>query len=84
MGLNIRRRGGALTAALVAACGMSLLATPAQAQPGKKKHEQVRAEPPTPKKSDNPPTLWNYLILIVILGAVFGANMIPSKRGHQD
>ena len=85
MGLNIRRRGGALTAALVAACGMSLLASPAQAQPNtKKKGAEVRAEPPTPKKSDNPPTLWNYLILIVILGAVFGANMIPSKRGHQD
>jgi hypothetical protein len=74
-----------LTAALVAACGASMLASPAMAQPGgKKKNAEVRAEPPTPKKSDRPPTLWNYLILIVVLGAVFGANVIPSKRGHQD
>jgi hypothetical protein len=83
MGTKIRR-GGVLSAALVAACGMSLVAAPAQAQPNTKKKVEVRAEPPTPRKSDNPPTIWNYLILFVILAAVFGANMIPSKRGHQD
>ncbi len=40
--------------------------------------------PPTPRKSDDPPYIWNVFIMIVIVGVVFGANMIPSKRGHQD
>jgi hypothetical protein len=41
--------------------------------------------PPIARKSDpKPPVLWNFAAFIVILGAVFGANMIPSKRGHQD
>ncbi len=40
--------------------------------------------PPTPRKSDDPPYMWNIFVMIVIVGVVFGANMIPSKRGHQD
>ena len=40
--------------------------------------------PPTPRKSDDPPYVWSIFVMIVIVGAVFGANMIPSKRGHQD
>jgi hypothetical protein len=40
--------------------------------------------PPTPRKSDDPPYIWNIFVMLVIVGAVFGANMIPSKRGHQD
>ncbi len=40
--------------------------------------------PPTPRKSDEPPYIWNVFIMLVIVGVVFGANMIPSKRGHQD
>jgi hypothetical protein len=41
--------------------------------------------PPIARKADqNPPALWNLGAFIIILGAVFGANMIPSKRGHQD
>lgn len=40
---------------------------------------------PTPKKADpEPPVLMGYLAIIIIVGAVVGANMIPSKRGHQD
>ena len=41
-------------------------------------------KPPTPRKSDDPPFIWNLFAVIVIAGAIFGANMIPSKRGHQD
>jgi hypothetical protein len=44
-----------------------------------------KTKPPTPSRADNsPPVLWNYFVLIVIGGAVFAANLIPSKRGHQD
>lgn len=41
--------------------------------------------PPIARKSDpSPPLLWNFTVFVVIVGFVFGANMIPSKRGHQD
>ena len=41
--------------------------------------------PPIARKSDpKPPLLWNFGAFVLILAAVFGANMIPSKRGHQD
>ena len=40
--------------------------------------------PPPPRKSDDPPYIWNIFVMLVIVGVVFGANMIPSKRGHQD
>jgi hypothetical protein len=62
---------------------LTTLAPLAQAQtPQKKQDDTVRM--PVPKKSDDPPTLWAYLAVFIILAAVFGANMIPSKRGHQD
>jgi hypothetical protein len=73
----------ALAAATAITCGIGFLAPSALAQPGKQKHE-IRIEPPVPRKSDKPPVLWNYLVLIIIVAAAFGANMIPSKRGHQD
>jgi len=41
-------------------------------------------QPPTPTKADTPPVVMNYLCLIVIVAAAIGANLIPSKRGHQD
>ena len=40
--------------------------------------------PPTPSKPDDPPLVMNYMTMILIIGAVVGANLIPSKRGHQD
>lgn len=40
--------------------------------------------PPTPGKPDEPPLVMNYFVMLVILGLVIGANLIPSKRGHQD
>jgi hypothetical protein len=45
----------------------------------------VSGKAPTPKKSDSDPrVLWGYFCVLVILGAVIGTNLIPSKRGHQD
>ncbi len=66
---------GVAAAAVLGAC-----VTPAALAQGGGGH----IRPPTPKKSDDPPYIWNIFVLIVIVGAVFGANMIPSKRGHQD
>ena len=39
---------------------------------------------PTPNAS-SPPKVWgSYLILAVLVGAVLGISLTPSKRGHQD
>jgi hypothetical protein len=40
--------------------------------------------PPTPGKPDEPPVVMNILTMVIIIAAVVGANLIPSKRGHQD
>lgn len=45
---------------------------------------EVPRPPIARKAEDKPPALWNFTAFFVILAAVFGANMIPSKRGHQD
>ena len=50
----------------------------------KKKQVELPTEPPTPKRADKPPVIWNFLVALIIIGAAFGANMLPSKRGHQD
>ncbi|GMV27042.1 MAG: hypothetical protein AMXMBFR58_30730 [Phycisphaerae bacterium] len=39
---------------------------------------------PSPNKEENPKLLMQYFALIVIGAAAVGANLIPSKRGHQD
>ncbi len=74
---------------LFAAAALTLAASAAPAQEGLGIQDESAPKevprPPIARKADgNPPALWNLLAFIVILGAVFGANMIPSKRGHQD
>lgn len=72
-------------ALLGVALATSLLASPALAQPKKAANPADSiAAPPVPKKADTPPVVWNIVVGIIIVGAVFGANMIPSRRGHQD
>jgi hypothetical protein len=66
-----------LLTGLVAAALMTACIAPAV-------HAQNAVKPPTPRKSDDPPYIWNIFVLIVVVGVIFGANMIPSKRGHQD
>jgi hypothetical protein len=70
-----------LVGAVLAATTMT---TPAVAQQRNRPAAEVRINPPTPKKADKPPTVWSYLVLIIILAAIVTANVIPSKRGHQD
>lgn len=76
---------------LVAAAALTVSAALAPAQEGlglgvqDENAPAVAPRPPIARKSDqNPPALWNLGAFLIILGAVFGANMIPSKRGHQD
>jgi len=76
---------------VLAAASIVALAGPVAGQEGLglgTQDESVPKElprPPIARKADpKPPHLWNMLALIVIVGVVFGANMIPSKRGHQD
>jgi hypothetical protein len=40
--------------------------------------------PPQPTKEEEPPYILTLLLLALIVGAVIGGNLIPSKRGHQD
>jgi len=51
--------------------------TPAAADAGSPK-------PPTPDKLEDGPVVMNYFTMIIIIALVVGANLIPSKRGHQD
>lgn len=46
--------------------------------------QSFRDRPPTPSTAEKPPTLRNYLLLVLITAGVIGVNAIPSKRGHQD
>lgn len=41
--------------------------------------------PPTPILPHSTPILWwIYMVAILLIAMVVGANVIPSKRGHQD
>lgn len=83
MGNRIGRRSGLLSVLAAAVVVAGVAATPAMGQgPGGGVAERVL--PPTPRRAPTPPTLWNYFVLLVVGGAIFGANLIPSKRGHQD
>jgi hypothetical protein len=70
---------------LGAALSLLSLTTIAEAQQPAPRRTEDAIRMPQPRKADeNPPTLWAYFAVFIILAAVFGANMIPSKRGHQD
>lgn len=70
---------GAMSAALFAGG-----ATNAQTQPGQP-GQPAALKPPTPGKEDTSrPLVMTIVAGIVIVAVVVGANMIPSKRGHQD
>lgn len=69
-----------LPATLIGICTLVGTATEAQAQP--QQQEQLRM--PSPSKEEDPSFLAQVFVLLVIAGAAIGANVIPSKRGHQD
>lgn len=51
-------------------------------QPGAGKEVVLTA--PSPGKVDDPPVILPYAFLLLLGAAAIGANLIPSKRGHQD
>jgi len=80
-----RTRALALTLMLaLASSAHAQLGTTAD-QPAEGATAFTNGKAPVPKKADSdPPTLWGYFCVLVIVGAVIGTNLIPSKRGHQD
>jgi hypothetical protein len=70
-----------LPAALIGICTLVGTATEARAQP-QRQQDQLRM--PSPSKEEDPSFLAQIFVLLVIAGAAIGANVIPSKRGHQD
>jgi hypothetical protein len=63
--------------------GTGLVATPvALAQQDANAPERLR--PPTPSKEEKAPTVLMMLLSVVLIGAIVGPCVIPSKRGHQD
>lgn len=58
------------------------LAAPHAAQGQQPQQNIVRM--PSPSKEESPAIVMQYFALIVIAAAAIGANLIPSKRGHQD
>ncbi len=67
--------------AAAAVIGVAALA----ASPGA--HAQAGTQslkPPTVNQTDDPPTIRMYLVTALLGALVVGANLIPSKRGHQD
>lgn len=80
--LTLPRAGRALLLAGCVLVGAAAITPEAAAQANRPVSN--RAVPPSPKRSDDAPVLWNYLFAVVLGGAVMVATMIPSKRGHQD
>ncbi len=74
------RRSMTLSAALIALGVGAAFTTPAVAQ----QQPTTAIRMPAPSKEEDPGVLMQYLALIVIAAAAVGANLIPSKRGHQD
>lgn len=66
-------------AVCTAMCLCLMMAAPAFGQEG-----GATIVPPRPGKADTPGVVLPYLLGVVIVGLVVGANLLPSKRGHQD
>ena len=71
--------------AAAATLGGAVLMTPtASAQPQNTPAPTRLLPPSSGGKTDAPPRFRMYLTVLVIGAMMFGANAIPSKRGHQD
>jgi hypothetical protein len=76
-------RLGMVASIAVGVLGTSFIASPAaMAQDGDNTQERLR--PPTPAREEKAPTISMMLLSAVLIAAVVGASVIPSKRGHQD
>jgi hypothetical protein len=48
------------------------------------KPQDLPLRPPNPSTPDQPPVIWNFLVIVLVVGLAGYAALIPSKRGHQD
>ncbi len=63
---------------------LALAASPASAQRGREAEGPVELNPPQPSRDPSAPIILTLGSLIILGGAVVGAGLMPSKRGHQD
>lgn len=80
-----------LAAGLLAAGLLAGLSTTASAQLGAgsgnapAQAQAVKLEPPTADlRSEEGGNLWQTAFMVLIVMLVIGANLIPTKRGHQE
>lgn len=66
----------------VIAAGVAVLAVFAPADAAAQVAESLK--PPPASDTGDPPTIRMYLVAALLGALVVGANLIPSKRGHQD
>ena len=64
--------------------GAVLIAPSAAGQPQTTPPPSRLLPPSSGGKTDSPLRFRMYLLVLVIGGLMFGANAMPSKRGHQD
>lgn len=76
------RHARVLVACVIAGFGVAASAPVAMAQ--NQVQEDTRPLPPTPGKKEKPAIFLYYMVLVLLLGLIFGANAVPAKRGHQD
>lgn len=63
---------------------VSVLASAAFAQPGKKKEEDPPLPPTINKDRESSSPVVPYVLAFLTIGLVVGITTIPSRRGHQD
>lgn len=82
------RKRAAIRSALSAAMAIGLVAgfatDAALAQPKDKKKQEELKPPVPPNDKEMPTHYWGLAALLLGIGFVTAANLIPSKRGHQD
>lgn len=82
------RKRAAIRSALGAAMAIGLVAGVATdvalAQPKDKKKQEELKPPVPPNDKEMPTHYWGLAALLLGIGLVTAANLIPSKRGHQD
>lgn len=70
--------------AAVAALAISVPALAQFTGSGSSSKGTINVTPPKPAQADSPPMFMTYVSVLAIAAAVIGANLMPSKRGHQD
>lgn len=73
--ISVRMFMRLLAAVLAPAAAFVILASDAAAQTG---------GPPQPNLTQSPHPAWGYGVMFILLLAVIGVSIMPSRRGHRD